>query len=369
MGDSKVETIARLAQWKIDNFGPCSYKKSDPFKLGIWNWYLYIHIFPEPSRISKEHPPVARFILRVSSHTGSSRKFYISPVHERVLRTCDDFVWPVDTTFLGRFIIDVEFLDLRTCPPNGGEARSVWPSDGKLQTVAAQSAIRCMSRMLDEAIHADLTIITADGTLRAHKAVLSASSAVFHGLYSHNGDEKETSTINMEDMTQESCMSLLSYLYGTIKQEDFWNHRLALLGAANKYEIDDLKDACEESLLEDLNFGNVLERLNDAWLYQLHKLKKGCFTYLFDFGSAFNLEIGFHELLAPLYLANDGAFCASYRARLLAIPLSSGAPLARHTPSVLLHQLPSLFAILLLPAACAAQHRGSFSRSQTLGSS
>lgn len=39
-------------------------------------------------------------------------------VHERVLRTCDDFVWPVDTTFLGRLIIDVEFLDLKIYPLN-----------------------------------------------------------------------------------------------------------------------------------------------------------------------------------------------------------------------------------------------------------
>ncbi|KAK7373187.1 hypothetical protein VNO80_06585 [Phaseolus coccineus] len=298
MGDSKVETISRLAQWRIDNFGPCQYKKSDPFKLGIWNWYisiernryLYIHIFPEPSRLSKEQPPVARFILRVSNNSGPTRKFYISPVHERVLRTSDDFVWPVDTAFLGRFVVDVEFLDLKACPGNGGVTRSIWPSDGKLQTVAAQSSLRCLSRMLDEAIHADLTIITADGTLKAHKAVLSASSTVFHGLYLHNGDEEDTSTIHMEDMFQESCKSLLSYLYGTIKQEDFWNHRLPLLSAANKYEIGDLKDACEESLLEDLNSGNVLERLKDAWLYQLQNLKKGCFTFLFDFGKIYDVR-------------------------------------------------------------------------------
>lgn len=38
MGDTKVETISRLAQWRIENFGPCSFKKSDPFKAGIWNW-------------------------------------------------------------------------------------------------------------------------------------------------------------------------------------------------------------------------------------------------------------------------------------------------------------------------------------------
>ncbi|CAL0319416.1 unnamed protein product [Lupinus luteus] len=297
MADSRVDTVARLAQWKIDNFGPCSYKKSDPFKVGIWNWYLsiernrylYIHLFPEPSRISKENPPAAKFILRVFN-ASSSRKLYFSSVHERVLRTYDDFVWPVDTTFVGRFTIDVEFLDLKICPLNGGEASSVWSYAGKMQTIAEQSTLRCLSLMLDEAIYADLTIITSDGTLRAHKAILSASSPVFQSMFHHDLKEKESSTIHIEDMSPESCTVLLSYLYGTIKQEDFWKHRLALLGAANKYDIGGLKDLCEESLLEDLNSGNVLERLNEAWLYQLHKLKKGCLTFLFEFGKIYDVR-------------------------------------------------------------------------------
>ncbi|KAL5192771.1 BTB/POZ domain-containing protein [Glycine soja] len=169
MGD-RVETLARLAQWKIDNFGPCSYKKSDPFKLGIWNWII--------------HPFFDSFF--------ESPQLHISPVQEKLLRTHDDFVWPVDTTFVGRLIIDVEFLDLKICPPNGGETSSVWPSDGNSQSIAFQnSTLRCLSRMLDEAIHADLTIMTADGsTLRAHKAVLSASSPVFQSMYHLNLKEK-----------------------------------------------------------------------------------------------------------------------------------------------------------------------------------
>ncbi|XP_027338675.1 BTB/POZ domain-containing protein At1g21780 isoform X2 [Abrus precatorius] len=275
MGD-RVETLARLAQWKIDSFGSSSYKKSEPFKVGIWNWYfsivrnshryLYIHLFPEPSRVSKDHPPLARFILRVSN-AGSSRSFRISPVQERVLRTHDDFVWPVDTTFVGRFIIDVEFLDLKICPLNG-EASSILPSEGNFQSIASRN----------------------NGTLKAHKAVLSASSPVFQSMFHHNLKEKESSTIHIEDMSLESCMALLTYLYGTIKQEDFLKHRLALLGAANKYDIGGLKDFCEESLLEDLNSGNVLEMLNEAWFYQLHKLKKGCLTYLFEFGKIYDIK-------------------------------------------------------------------------------
>ncbi|XP_077233073.1 BTB/POZ domain-containing protein [Tasmannia lanceolata] len=299
MSDSKVETISRLAQWKIESFGPCSFRRSDPFKVGIWNWYLsieknrylYVRLFPEPCRTSREQPPIARFVLRVSN-VGVNRRPYISPVHERILRTSDDFVWPVDTTFHGHFIIDVEFLDLKISPLNGGvsEAHSIWPSEGAMQSVASKSTLRRLSRMLDEGIHADVTINTADGTLRAHKAVLSASSPVFSSMFMHDLKEKESSIINIDDMSLESCMALLSYIYGGIRHEEFWKHRLSLLGAANKYDISDLKECCEESLLEDINSSNVLERLQEAWLYQLSKLKKGCLTYLFDFGKIYDVR-------------------------------------------------------------------------------
>ncbi|KAK6938403.1 BTB/POZ domain [Dillenia turbinata] len=297
MNDAKVETISRLAQWRIANFGTCSCRRSDPFKIGLWNWhlsieknrYLYIRLFPEACRVSKDQPPIARFVLRVSN-PGANRKPYISPIHERLLKTSDDFVWPVDSAILGRFIIDVEFLDLKIHSPNGGEPSSIWPSDGMMKSQATQNTLRCLSRMLEEEIYADVTINTADGTLRAHRAVLSANSPVFQSMFLHNLKEKESSTINIEDMSVESCMALLGYLYGNLKQEDFWKHRLALLGAANKYDITDLKQFCEESLLEDINSGNVLERLQEAWLYQLKKLKKACLTYLFDFGKFYDVR-------------------------------------------------------------------------------
>lgn len=36
-------------------------------------------------------------------------------VQEKLIKTEDDFVWTVDTAPVGRFIIDVEFLDLKIC--------------------------------------------------------------------------------------------------------------------------------------------------------------------------------------------------------------------------------------------------------------
>ncbi|ERN08606.1 hypothetical protein AMTR_s00017p00169940 [Amborella trichopoda] len=296
MTDSKVETISRLAQWKIETWGPCSYRRSDPFKVGLWNWhlsieksrYLYIRLFPEPSRVVKEQPPFVKFVIRISN-IGASRRPYISPVHDKLIRSSEDFVWPVDTTFHGRFAIDVEFLDLKVAQPNGS-ACSIWPNDGAIQSNSSKSTLRCLSRMLDEAIHTDITINTSNGTVRAHKAILSASSPVFASMFLHDLKEKESSTINIEDMSVESCTVLLSYLYGGIRHEDFWKHRLALLNAADKYDMGDLKELCEESLLEDIDSSNVLERLREAWLYQLVKLKKGCLMYLFDFGKIYDVR-------------------------------------------------------------------------------
>ncbi|KAL1208030.1 BTB/POZ domain-containing protein [Cardamine amara subsp. amara] len=304
MGDTKVETISRLAQWRIENFRPCSFKKSDPFKVGIWNWhlsiernrYLSVKLFPELSRVSKEQPPVAKFILRVSN-VGPNRKFYISPVFEKLLRTPDDCVWHVDCSFHDRFTIDVEFLDLKTYPLNGGEASSVWPTDATMQSISIQTTLKCLSRMLEESILSDVIIHTADGTLSAHKAILSASSTVFKSMFHHDLKEKESSTIHIDDMSRESCMALLCYLCRLITQEDFWTPLLALLGAANKYDITDLTAAFEESLMEDINSGNVLEKLQEAWLYQLEKLKKGCLMYLFDFGKIYDVREEISSLL------------------------------------------------------------------------
>uniref|UniRef100_A0A0D9X3F9 BTB domain-containing protein n=1 Tax=Leersia perrieri TaxID=77586 RepID=A0A0D9X3F9_9ORYZ len=285
-GENRLETISRLAQWRVDTIGPCSYRRSDAFKIGIWNWYLSVEkgrsinvrLFPEPGRVAKERPPLARFLLR-ASWAGPPRRSFTSPVHEHLLRNSEDFFWPIEMS-LGRLTIDASESPV-----------SIWPNESMaLQNIASKSTLGLLSRMLTESIHADVTINTTDGVLKAHKAILAACSPVFESMFLHDLKEKESSTINISDMCLESCSALLGFIYGAIKQDQFWKHRLSLLAAANKYSISDIKDCCEESLLEDITSSNVLERLHVAWLYQLEKLKKGCLTYLFVFGKIYDVR-------------------------------------------------------------------------------
>jgi speckle-type POZ protein len=151
--------------------------------------------------------------------------------------------------------------------------------------------------MLDEGQHTDVTIFTSTGSVGAHRAILASRSPVFNSMFHHDLTEKQSSTVHINDMTLESCHALLHYLYGNPKHEEFRKHRAALVRVSHKYDIPDLKDVCEESLLEDTNVHNVLARLHDGWLYELVRLKRECLRYLFEFGKIHDLREEFNEFL------------------------------------------------------------------------
>lgn len=42
----------------------------------------------------------------------------IAEIRDKQLKSSEDFVWAIEVPLGGRFIIDVEFLDLKTSSPN-----------------------------------------------------------------------------------------------------------------------------------------------------------------------------------------------------------------------------------------------------------
>lgn len=215
-------------------------------------------------------------------------------VRDKQLKSGDDFIWALEVPLTGRFILDVEFLDLKTASPNGGEERSIWSQEKEDPNTRALSSL---GRMLSESIHTDITILASDGSVGAHRAVLAARSPVFRSMFSHDLKEKEMSAINISDMSIEACQAFLSYIYSNIQYQDFLTHRLDLLRAADKYDVSDLKDACQESLLQDIDAKNVLERLQTASLYRLPSLKVGCLEYLVKFGKIFDIIDEFNAFM------------------------------------------------------------------------
>ncbi|KAL8469580.1 hypothetical protein ACS0TY_032429 [Phlomoides rotata] len=297
MSDSahRVETTSRLAQWRIDSLASFTFRESDPFTIGNWNWRLsveksrtlIIRLYSEVSKVTRENPPIASFIIKVIWPSGD-RKCLVHPeVTEKLLKSNDDFVWAIDVPLTGKFIIDVEFLDLKTASPDGKDS-SFW-KEGLARRQSSDSALSLLSRMLSESIRTDTVLNASNGSLSAHGAVLASRSPVFSSMFRDSLKRKGMCTIDVSEMSVEACEALLNYVYGNTRKEEFLPHRLSLLDAADKYDISDLKEAIEESLVEDIDTRNVLERLQSATLYQLPKLKSCCMLYLVKFGRIFDI--------------------------------------------------------------------------------
>lgn len=184
---------------------------------------------------------------------------------------------------------------------DGHPSNSGWPChDEGLQPSndLYSCALGFVSRMLTEGIHTDVTITTADGgSLRAHKAMLAAASPVFQDIFAHDCKEKQTSAIEMTDISSESCSALLRYIYGILTPEELWNSRMELLAASDKYFMGGLKGRCEESLMADVSSVNALDSLLVASLYRLGHLEEHCWTYLFDFGKIHDVRDSVNEFL------------------------------------------------------------------------
>lgn len=300
----QVDTTSRLAQWRIHNLPSSTFRKSDPFKIANWNWHLsveksktlIIRLYPEASYLTRESPPIASFAIKVVCLAGDRKCFVHPEVTDKVLKSSEDFVWTIEAPLNGKFIIDIEFLDLKIAPPDGGEPCSIW-NGGFARRQSNDAALALLGRMLSEGIQTDVMISASDGSISAHRAVLASRSPVFHSMFLHDVEGKGMAAINISDMPMEACKALLNYIYGSIKNEEFLPHRLSLLHAADKFGISDLKEVCHDSLLEDIDTTNVLERLQTATLYQLPKLKTSCMLYLVKFGKIFDIRDEFRTFL------------------------------------------------------------------------
>nr|GEU35010.1 hypothetical protein [Tanacetum cinerariifolium] len=209
----------------------------------------------------------------------------------------NDADYRVETTSrLAQWRVDNFGFSYRKSDPFGGESCSIWSEELTLKSTIS-TALTSLGKMLSESIHTDITICASNGTIEAHRAVLAARSPVFHSMFSHDLKEKEMSAINISDMTIEACQAFLSYIYTNIEHQDFIKHRLDLLRAADKYDVLDLQEACEESLMEDIDTKNVLERLQSASMYRLPKLKVCCIHYLVKFGKIYDIREEFNAFI------------------------------------------------------------------------
>jgi speckle-type POZ protein len=139
-------------------------------------------------------------------------------------------------------------------------------------------------KLMEKKSLADIQFVFKDVEVPAHSAIIAASSPIFAAMF-ETGKFKEgqTRTVNIKDIDIQVFRKLLQFLYtgssGSSKN-DSSDELQALYLAADKYQVDALKEICEECLIHQLDIENVLDHLEWADLYGAEKLKEAVVTYM-----------------------------------------------------------------------------------------
>ena len=141
---------------------------------------------------------------------------------------------------------------------------------------AGSFILRNLSKLLDNDSNADIHFNIQNHIIAAHSAIISASSPVFAAMLEH-GKFKEgvTRTVEIEDINVEVFKQLLKFLYtGVAPDYDSPVITEQLFVAADKYQVDFLKNQCEDSLISKLAVENVIHCLVLGHLYSAPKLQE-----------------------------------------------------------------------------------------------
>merc|ERR1712200_109432 len=143
--------------------------------------------------------------------------------------------------------------------------------------------------------YADVTIICNDGSVRAHKNVLSARSEYFDRMLSSTMKEGLTGVIEVKDMEMSVCQTILEYIYsGEVDQEKM---NVEVLAEAEKMGLFTLKKECSSKLINDLSTSNCVKMIEAGDLHKDDDLKDKAKQFIIE-----NYEDLSNESKAQLFL-------------------------------------------------------------------
>ena len=151
----------------------------------------------------------------------------------------------------------------------------------------------------------DVTIVCQKREFACHKAILSARSPVLEAMFSHNMKEKLDRKVEIQDMDADTCHQMVVFMYSG-KVARLGEKAADLLVAAEKYDLKELKQMCEDNLCVNLNLENALDMLVLADIHGANNLRLLTLEFIGENGEKIVNQKGWREKvkLYPDLMAN-----------------------------------------------------------------
>ena len=139
--------------------------------------------------------------------------------------------------------------------------------------------VKDISSLLFDESNSDVEIKCGERKFPCHKIILSARSPVFRAMLQADMEEKRSGKVEIKDYSPDVIQTLLHFIYtGSLvhenSNEEGREDLLELLQAADQYQLDLLKEACEVQICEGVDIQNCLTSLIIGDMYNAENLKK-----------------------------------------------------------------------------------------------
>ncbi|XP_014233849.1 speckle-type POZ protein B-like [Trichogramma pretiosum] len=146
---------------------------------------------------------------------------------------------------------------------------------------ASKSRLSKFDSMFLNEKFSDVKIRTACGKeIPAHRVVLATASPVFSAMFDHDMLENKHQLVDMVDVTYEAAVEMLRYVYTDVIENLEVSITIDLLVAADKYQLEDMKNKCELILSSKVSPENAIDILQVADKYSMKNLKKKAVDFI-----------------------------------------------------------------------------------------
>ncbi len=162
----------------------------------------------------------------------------------------------------------------------------------KIFNLGEKNALNQFTELFVQQTNCDVHFCFENGQrIGAHVLILSTRSSVFSAMFQRDSMlEQKTSKVDIQDFQSEIFKELLHYIYsGRTRIPLTEESAQPLFVAADKYNIEDLRDECVGFLLTCFRVDNVINLMTWAHLHSVDKLKEAAFTFAAENGQEVSL--------------------------------------------------------------------------------
>jgi hypothetical protein len=139
--------------------------------------------------------------------------------------------------------------------------------------VAKKKICTNIGRMYGDEEFADFVFAVKGKPFKVHKNILAEASEVFRKMFTTNMKEARNNECEIDNIEPEIFESLLRFIYTAEIPENLKEVAIELFKAAHYYEIDELRNVCEQEIHENLKKENALEIYELTCVYGGEQLK------------------------------------------------------------------------------------------------